>query len=111
MKFYGMIGFWEFSEEKKPGVFRPRIIERNYYGDILSYNQKFQSRSDFQNEDFQIKNRISILADLYAKERFSSIRYVVLGGTKWKVTNIEVLYPRIILELGGLYNENKTGSS
>jgi hypothetical protein len=29
-------------------------------------------------------------------------------GTKWKVSNVEVKYPRLILSLGGVYNENKT---
>ena len=108
MKFSGSIGFWEPSVEVRPGVFKPRIVERPYYGDILRDYRKFQPRSDYQNDDYQVTNQISILGDLYCQDHLSSIRYVLWGDTKWKVTKVEISYPRLILELGGLYNENQT---
>jgi hypothetical protein len=30
--------------------------------------------------------------------------YVEFMGTKWKITNVEVQYPRLILSVGGVYN-------
>lgn len=109
MKFYGKIGFWEGSSEIRPGVWRPEIIERDYVGDILQNVRSWQT-PDKQNEDLAISNRISILSDMYMQENLSSIRYVIWMGSKWKVTSVEVTYPRITLILGGEYNgEEQTG--
>lgn len=108
MKFFGKVGFWEPSKEIKPGIYKPSITEKEYYGDILRDYRKFQERPDYQNDDYLVTNQISILGDLYAHNHFSSIRYVLWGDTKWKVNKVEINYPRLILELGGVYNENQT---
>ena len=47
---------------------------------------------------------ISIVADPYANENFFAIRYVQWMGTLWKVTEVEVQSPRLLLRLGGKYN-------
>lgn len=109
MKFHGKIGFYEGTAEvpNSGGVYRPNIVERNYKGDILEYRQQFQS-TDKQNDNLTIRNKFSILADLYLKQHLSSIRYVEFQGIKWKITNITVGYPRIIFEVGGVYNDNTT---
>ena len=51
-----------------------------------------------------ISNLISIIADPYAYKSFHSMRYVEFMGNKWKVANVEIQYPRLILTIGGLYN-------
>ena len=106
MKFYGKIGFWDETVETKPGVFKPQIVEKEYYGDLIRDNRKFQERSDYQNDDFRLNNQISILADLYVQQHLASIKYVIWNNAKWKVSTVEVNYPRINLYLGGVYNEN-----
>lgn len=111
MKFIGTVGFWEPSVEVKPGIYKPTIVEKVYVGDILRDYRKFQQRADYQNDEFTISNQMSILADLYAYDHLASIRYIIYNGTKWKVNNVEMNYPRLILEIGGVYNENKTGTS
>ena len=58
--------------------------------------------------NYNLENVLSIVADPYAKENFQYIRYVEWMGTRWKVTNAEVSYPRIILTLGGMYNGYST---
>lgn len=103
MKFYGVVGFWIKETEVNPGVWKSQILERPYTGDILRNNRKFQS-ADQQNDNFTISNQISILADLYARENLNSIRYVVWNRVAWKVSSVEINYPRITLELGGVYN-------
>lgn len=105
MKFVGKVGFWEPSVETKPGIYKPVITERIYRGDVLKDYRRFQSEADKQNEDLIIRNRISIIFDLYMNEHLSSIRYVEWSGVKWKVTSLETIPPRIILDLGGVYNE------
>lgn len=105
MKFIGKIGFWEPSKETDPGIYKPVIVERPYRGDILKDYRRFQPEADKQNEDLVIRNRISIVSDLYMTQHLSSIRYVKWSGVKWKVTSLETIPPRIILDLGGVYNE------
>lgn len=105
MKFIGKIGFWEGSKEVKPGIYKPEITERLYRGDVLKDYRRFQSVADKQNEDFTIRNRISIVFDLYMSQHLASVRYVEWSGVKWKVESVETSPPRIILDLGGVYNE------
>ena len=80
-----------------------QITERNYYGDVIRNARRLQS-ADKVNDDINISNEISIVADPYANDHFYAIRYVVFQGAKWKVSNVDVQYPRLILSLGGLYN-------
>ena len=80
-----------------------QITERNYYGDVIRNTRRLQS-ADKVNDDINISNEISIVADPYANDHFYAIRYVVFQGAKWKVSNVDVQYPRLILSLGGLYN-------
>lgn len=94
--------------ETAPDVFQEKIEERTYVGDVIKDNRKLVSSSHL-NDDVNISNRISILADPFAYHNFHSIRYCVFMGTKWKVSNVEVAYPRLILDLGGVYHE-QTGS-
>ena len=101
-RFYGVIGYG-VSEETDPGIYEVQIKERSYTGDVLSKSWKFES-SDNTNDDINISNRISIVADEFAYENSYAIRYVEFKGARWKVSNIEVLPPRLILTLGGVYN-------
>ena len=101
-KFYGIIGYAE-TVETDPGVWEEEIIERMYFGYLLSNFRNLQNSGEV-NDDVNIANKISIVSDPYANENFHSMRYVEFMDTRWKVTNIEVLYPRLILTLGGVYN-------
>ena len=101
-KFYGMIGFAE-QVEKAPGVWVDKITVHPYYGDLIRNTRKLQS-SDQLNDNIDIANDISIIADPYAVENFHKMRYVEFMGTKWKITSVEVQYPRLILTVGGVWN-------
>lgn len=101
-KFYGVIGFTE-TTETRPGVWEDRITERPYYGELVRNARKLQT-SDALNDNINVANEISIVADPYANENFHAIRYVEFRGAKWKVPNVEVQYPRLILTIGGVYN-------
>lgn len=101
-KFYGVIGYAE-TAETTPGVWTEQITERNYYGDLIRNSRRLQT-ADQLNDDINISNEISIVADPFAYENFHSMRYVEFMGTKWKITNVEVQYPRLILSVGGVYN-------
>lgn len=102
-KFYGAIGYGE-TKETYPGVWEESITEKYYYGDVLQFNRRWDS-GEHLNDDLNINNKLSIVADPFAYQNFHMIRYVEWFGAKWKVTNAEVQYPRLILTIGGVYNE------
>lgn len=101
-KFYGPIGFAE-TVETAPGVYTEKIIERNYFGDLTRNARRLQS-ADQLNDDINIANEISIVADPYANEHFYEMRYVEFQGTRWKISNVEVKFPRLVLTAGGIWN-------
>lgn len=102
-KYYGAIGYSE-TVETKPGVWKEHITERMYSGDLLRNTSRFQT-ADKVNDDINIANDVSIVADPYARDNFHRMRYIEFMGTKWKITNVEVQYPRLRLTIGGEYNE------
>lgn len=101
-KWSGKIGF-AVSTEKRPGVWVNDIVERRYYGDLTRNLRRLQTSGNL-NDNITIANDISIIADPFAKENFHSIRYAEYMDTKWKINNVEVQYPRLILTLGEVYN-------
>ncbi len=105
-KFYGKIGFAEMAETA-PGVWVENITEREYYGDVNRNIRRLQTGMGL-NDDISVSNEISIVADPYANENFHSMRYVRYMGAKWKISSVDVQYPRLILTLGGEYNEQTT---
>lgn len=106
-KYYGMIGFGKTVEtdpENRPGVYEPVIEEHPYYGDILSNNRRYD-RGDGLNDDLGVRNEFSILADPFAMENFKDMRYLTWLGSKWKITDVKVDFPRMTLSVGGIWNE------
>ena len=101
-KFYGEIGY-ATTVETSPGIWTEQISKRNYYGDLIRNIRRLEYSGGI-NDDINVSNQISILADPYANENFHAMRYVKFMGTAWKITNVEVQYPRLILTLGGVYN-------
>lgn len=103
-KWYGKIGYG-VTEETAPSVYTEKIVERPYFGDLTRNTRRLQT-SDKVNDDINIANELSVVADPYACEHFYSMRYVTIGSAKWKITDVDVQYPRLILSLGGVYNEH-----
>lgn len=102
-KYFGTIGFAE-TEETSTDIWTEVITEREYMGEVLRVTKRWQG-TEHLNDDLTISNRLSIVADPYAYNNFQSIRYATWMEAKWKVTSVEVAYPRLILDLGGVYNE------
>ena len=101
-KFYGAVGYG-ITEETTPGVWTDSIVERNYTGDVIK-NYKKSSSGESINDNIDVSNNISILSDPFAMNHFHSIKYVKWMGAAWKVSTVEVQYPRLILTIGGVYN-------
>lgn len=106
-KFYGAIGYADMMEIR-PGVYEERITERVYSGDLIKNSSQWSTNPDSVNDNLSINQRISILADPFAYKNFHSMKYVEYMDAKWKITNVDVQYPRLILTVGGLYNGTQT---
>ena len=104
-----MAKFWEpvgygVTEEVTPGVWKDRIVERNYSGDVLQNYRKI-SPGESINDNIDVSNRLSIVSDPYAMNHFHQIKYVKWMGAYWKVTTVDASQrPRLILTVGGVYN-------
>lgn len=109
MKFYGSVGFID-RIEKRPGVYVQGPIEHQYAGDVLRRSIRYQA-SESINDAITPSQQISILADPYARNHVGSMKYVKWMGTAWKISEITMEYPRLILTLGGPYNGATVGSS
>ncbi len=105
-KYHGKIGFGQASEIR-PGVWKDEIVEKTYYGDILQ-NYVRNENSQQVNDNLNISNRFSIISDPFATQNFYSIKYLEYLGIKWKVTNVDLQYPRLVLSVGGVWNADKT---
>ena len=111
MKFSGKIGFWIKDVEIKPGVFKPQIVEKKYTGDVLRNVRRFQSVENQQNENLVVNKKLSIISDLYLQQNWGSIKYVSWNDVNWRISSVDVgSFPRIVLELGGVYNGKTTFS-
>lgn len=104
-KFYGNVGY-AITEETKPGVWMPRIVDKPYHGDLIKNSRRLENTSKV-NDDVSLEDQISIVADPFAYENFHNIRYVEYMGAKWKVNSIDVQYPRLVLTVGGVWNEKE----
>lgn len=101
-KFYGVIGYAD-TVETAPGVWTEQITERNYAGDVIKNTRRWQSGENL-NDDLTLNNTISVVADPFAYQNFYAMRYIKWMGASWKITNVEVQRPRLILTIGGVYN-------
>ena len=101
-RYCGKVGF-VIETEVRPGVWKNKIVDRTYYGDSFRMSRRLQDSGNL-NDNVTISNEISIVADPFANENFLSIRYAEFMGVKWKVTNIEIQRPRLLMTLGGVYN-------
>lgn len=106
-RFSGTVGFLRTEEtdpENHPGVWNEVLEEKRYFGDVLSNSRRWDQNGNF-NDNLAVNNRISIVADAFARSNLGAMRFVRWLGDTWKITNAEIQYPRIILTLGGQYHE------
>lgn len=102
MRFHGEVGYGG-TVETTPGVWEDVITEVSYYGDVES-NAFRASQGNQVLETLTLSNSISVVADAYANENFSNIRYVMWNGVRWTVNTVTIDRPRLILYLGEVYN-------
>lgn len=101
-KFYGTIGYVT-TEETRPGIWDKVVEEKQYSGEFNRFVRRWQN-SPKVNSDVTISAQISIIADSYLLNNMHCIKYVKLNDVAWEVVSIEPQYPRLLLDLGGVYN-------
>ena len=102
-RYHGYVGY-AIDVEAYPGVWEEQISEQEYFGDVLK-NRINMQQGNVVNAKITISNSISIIADPFAFEHVYAMRYVTYLGKKWSIVNVSIERPRLILTLGGLYNE------
>ena len=101
-KFFGEIGF-ATQVETSPGIWEDQIIEKQYYGYVFRESRRF-STTDQVLDKINLSNQISILADGYVVDNIQNLRYIRWLGGLWKISYVELKFPRLVLEMTGVYN-------
>ena len=103
-RFYGAIGY-EITKETRPGIYEETYIERMYKGDVIRNNRRWNA-SEYLNDNLEINNEISVIADGFATAHFGSMRYVRLMKQTFEITSvtIDVERHRLVLSIGGVFN-------
>ena len=110
-KLNGQVGFVQTVESPaESGVWVEQATERDYYGDVNRIVRRWDSVQKV-NDDVTVNNEISIVSDPYITQNLPWIKYVVWNGARWKVSSVEVQYPRLILSVGGVYNGEQAQSA
>lgn len=103
-RFFGKVGYGDSAETPSgSGVWEDTITEIEYYGDVIRNTRKLESGENL-NDDINVGNSISIVADEFAIKHFAKIKYVQWAGVLWTVPSVEVKEPRLILSIGSVYN-------
>lgn len=103
-RFHGVVGYGHTLESPpNSGIYVDTILEFPYYGDVVRNIRRLEEGEGL-NSDISVGNSISIVADEYANQHFFNIKYVAWAGALWTVTSVEVRPPRLILQLGKVYN-------
>ena len=100
-RFSGKLGF-VMTRETEEGVWLENIVELPIKGTIRSLYVRNDNSSSV-NANLRLTNEISILMDAKINTYLETLKYVVWKGSKWEVQSIGVNYPRLTINLGGLY--------
>jgi hypothetical protein len=100
-RFCDVIGIVQENVEIRPGVYDDVVVERKYYGDVISDTRQLEGEK--VNQDISVGNSISIIGDSFTNT-FHALRYIRWMGTLWVINSVEMKSPRLILRLGGVYN-------
>lgn len=100
-RFSGKLGF-VITRETEEGVWLEDIVEIPAKGTIRSLYVRNDNNSSV-NSNLRLTNEVSVLLNTKLKTYLETLKYVVWKGSKWEVQSIGVNYPRLTINLGGLY--------
>lgn len=100
-RFSGKLGF-VMTRETEEGVWLEDKIEIPAKGTIRSLYVRNDNNASV-NTNLRLTNEVSVLMDSKIQIYIETLKYVVWKGSKWEVLSIGVNYPRLTINLGGLY--------
>lgn len=100
------VSLGQVEDPQHPGVFSDTMKEIPVTGLLLREGQYPNRSVEGTATNVALQNRISIVMDSRIEKHIFNIRWATFEGVKFAVTSIEVKRPRIVLTLGGVYNES-----
>lgn len=98
-----MVGYVN-QKETSPGVWSPVETFTTMKGNVIRQNASNRD-GDKMNDDISLDHRVSLLGDAYAFDNYYNLKWIQIEGRKWEISSVEIERPRIIVSLGGLWNE------
>lgn len=103
-RFSGIVGFSRTVEEPpNSGIWVEVAYDHPVFGDFVREGRRWE-KSEQANDNLVINNYVSVVLDKFMKEHCQYVKWVEIEGSKWKVSSVEIEYPRIKLTLGGRWN-------
>lgn len=105
-KYFGRIGFATSQENPADsGIYEDVMVEHNYHGDVLDLKSRYKSNSiNGTNDLITIDVEFSIMADSFAYQNLSNMKYIEYLGEFWKIETISPDRPRLKITIGGIWN-------
>lgn len=102
-KYKGIVGYIT-EVETSTDIYESVPVEKERIL-TLEKNSSTWNGSEKVNYDVSLSNRLSFIADPFARTNYQSIRYIIYNGAAWDVLSIDISNPpRIFLTIGGIYN-------
>lgn len=109
-KFSGLVGYGTHVEIK-PGVWENQEKTQMMKGDFLRQNASVAASNRTSsmntgkvNADVTLNHRVSLIGDAYSFDNYYNMKWIMIDGRKWGISDIEVQRPRLIVSLGGVWN-------
>lgn len=105
MRYSGKVGY-SIETEVSEGNWENITKEVLVTGSVIDekYNNFKTSEYQTSNDSLTLQNRFSILFTKELLDNFPNIKYIIYNGIKWKVENVKLVHPRMILTVGGVWN-------
>lgn len=108
MKFSGKAGFRINDVEIEPGVYEPTVVVKSIKGTVISNYYQHQNSDKSTIDNVRITNQLLIVANQFLNKHIANLVYIEFQGVKWKVESFDIRPPRVVVSLGGVYNEQST---
>lgn len=91
------------TEVPDDGIARDEYVERKFRATVTRLNNNMVSSGDVI-DNLKMDMNFQIKMDKWTYENFQWLRYLVYNGAKWKITNVQVQRPNMIVQVGGIFN-------
>lgn len=111
MKYYDDVTFvLQREDPNAPGNWKQYTVIKQYPGEWKRIESKW-TPGDKTNDDKRVNNQLEIISDPFALLNWTQIRCVKYMNVQWSVNTVTLRPPRIVMEIGGLYNAPAKPSS